>query len=296
MDDSTLQLIILPAGIIAILFAIYLARVIQSRDTGTQAMQDVAGTIFEGATAFIRRQYTTIGILAVVGAVVIGVVIGIVETAAVADVPKLAGLPIGVLTGIAFLIGAACSMASGIIGMLVAVKANVRTASAARRSLVEAVQVAMRGGAVSGFLVVALSLLGVWSIFTAYSTFVGEVTVAQAPFLIVGFGFGASFVALFAPLGGGIYTKAADVGSDLVGTVEAGIPEGEPRNAAVVADLAGDNVGDCAWRGADLFESTAAENIGAMILGIAIYIATNDPAWIFFPLVVRSVGLLASIV
>ena len=113
-------------------------------------MQDVAGTIYEGATAFIRRQYTTIGILAVVGAVVIGVVIGIVETADVADVPKLAGLPIGVLTGIAFLIGAACSMASGIIGMLVAVKANVRTASAARRSLVEAVQVAMRGGAVSG--------------------------------------------------------------------------------------------------------------------------------------------------
>ncbi|MFL5651950.1 MAG: sodium/proton-translocating pyrophosphatase, partial [Chloroflexota bacterium] len=161
MDASSLQLIILPAGIIAILFALYLARDVLSRDTGTQAMQDVAGTIYEGATAFIRRQYTTIGILAVVGALVIGVVIGIVETADVADVPKLAGLPIGVLTGIAFLIGAACSMASGIIGMLVAVKANVRTASAARRSLVEAVQVAMRGGAVSGFLVVALSLLGV---------------------------------------------------------------------------------------------------------------------------------------
>ena len=161
MDASSLQLIILPAGIIAILFAIYLARDVLARDTGTQAMQDVAGTIYEGAVAFLRRQYTTIGILAVVGAVVIGVVIGIVETADVADVPKLAGLPIGVLTGIAFLIGAACSMASGIIGMLIAVKANVRTASAARRSLVEAVQVAMRGGAVSGFLVVALSLLGV---------------------------------------------------------------------------------------------------------------------------------------
>ena len=234
-------------------------------------MQDVAGTIYEGAVAFIRRQYTTIGILAVVGAVVIGVVIGIVETAEVADVPKLAGLPIGVMTGIAFLVGAACSMASGIIGMFVAVKANVRTASAARRSLVEAVQVAMRGGAVSGFLVVALSLLGVWGIFTAYSTFVGEVTVAEAPFLIVGFGFGASFVALFAQLGGGIYTKAADVGSDLVGKVEKGIPEDDPRNAGVIADLVGDNVGDCAGRGADLFESTAAENIGAMILGVAVY-------------------------
>ena len=302
LDASSLQLIILPSGIIAILFALYLARDVLSRDTGTQAMQDVAGTIYEGATAFLRRQYTTIGILAVVGAIVIGVVIGIVETADVADVPKLAGLPIGVLTGIAFIIGAACSMASGIIGMLIAVKANVRTASAARRSLVEAVQVAMRGGAVSGFLVVALSLLGVWGIFTAYSTFVGEVTVAEAPFLIVGFGFGASFVALFAQLGGGIYTKAADVGSDLVGKVEKGIPEDDPRNAGVVADLVGDNVGDCAGRGADLFESTAAENIGAMILGVGVFAIAdaagwpNPQAWIFFPLVVRAFGLLATIV
>ena len=180
------------------------------------------------------------------------------------------------MTGVAFIVGAACSMASGIIGMFISVKANVRTASAARRSLVEAVQVAMRGGAVSGFLVVALSLLGVWGIFTFYSTFVGEVTVAQAPFLIVGFGFGASFVALFAQLGGGIYTKAADVGSDLVGKVEKGIPEDDPRNAGVIADLVGDNVGDCAGRGADLFESTAAENIGAMILGVGVYAIAVD--------------------
>jgi K(+)-stimulated pyrophosphate-energized sodium pump len=302
MDASALQLIILPAGIIAVLFAIYLARDVLARDTGTEAMQDVAGTIFEGAVAFIRRQYTTIGILAVVGAVVIGIVITLVETPEVADVPKLAGIPIGLMTAFAFLVGAVCSMASGIIGMYVAVKANVRTASAARRSLVEAVQVAMRGGAVSGFLVVSLSLLGVWGIFTAYQTFVGDVTVADAPFLIVGFGFGASFVALFAQLGGGIYTKAADVGSDLVGKVEKGIPEDDPRNAGVVADLVGDNVGDCAGRGADLFESTAAENIGAMILGVAVFsIASaagwpNPEAWIFFPLVVRAFGLLATIV
>jgi K(+)-stimulated pyrophosphate-energized sodium pump len=142
----------------------------------------------------------------------------------------------------------------------------------------------------------------VWGIFTIYETFVAEVTVAEAPFLIVGFGFGASFVALFAQLGGGIYTKAADVGSDLVGKVEAGIPEDDPRNAGVIADLVGDNVGDCAGRGADLFESTAAENIGAMILGVAVYgIAVelnwpNPEAWIFFPLVVRAFGLLATIV
>src|SRR3954454_21988554 len=301
MSNALLWLIPI-AGVAAILFAGYLARDVLSRDQGTQAMQDVAGTIFEGAVAFIRRQYTTIGIIALFAAVVIGAVISLVETPAVADVPSMAGLPIGLMTAFAFLVGAACSMASGIIGMFVAVRANVRTASAARRSLVEAVQVAMRGGAVSGFLVVSLSLLGVWGIFTAYSTFIGDVTVADAPFLIVGFGFGASFVALFAQLGGGIYTKAADVGSDLVGKVEKGIPEDDPRNAGVVADLVGDNVGDCAGRGADLFESTAAENIGAMILGVAVYnIATelgwpNPQAWIFFPLVVRGFGLLATIV
>src|SRR4051794_12803345 len=301
MSNALLWLIPI-AGIVAILFALYLARDVLSRDQGTEAMQDVAGTILEGAVAFIRRQYTTIAIIAVFGAVIIGVVITLVETPAVADVPSMAGLPIGIMTAFAFLVGAACSMASGIIGMFVAVRTNVRTASAARRSLVEAVQVAMRGGAVSGFLVVALSLLGVWGIFTLYHTVVGDVTVAQAPFLIVGFGFGASFVALFAQLGGGIYTKAADVGSDLVGKVEKGIPEDDPRNAGVVADLVGDNVGDCAGRGADLFESTAAENIGAMILGVAVFnIATqlgwpNPSAWIFFPLVVRAFGLLATIV
>jgi K(+)-stimulated pyrophosphate-energized sodium pump len=302
MDASTLLPIIPLAGIIAILFAIYLARDVLSRDTGTAEMEAVAGTILEGAVAFIRRQYTTIGVIALIGAVVIGIVITLVETAEVADVPKLAGLPIGMMTAFAFLVGAACSMASGIIGMYISVKANVRTASAARRSLVEAVQVAMRGGAVSGFLVVALSLLGVWGIFTLYDAVVADVTVAEAPFLIVGFGFGASFVALFAQLGGGIYTKAADVGSDLVGKVEKGIPEDDPRNAGVVADLVGDNVGDCAGRGADLFESTAAENIGAMILGVAVYAIAlaagwpNPEAWIFFPLVVRAFGLLATIV
>src|SRR5688572_27830989 len=259
-------------------------------------MRDVASTIHEGAVAFIRRQYTTIGLLALVGAVVIGVIIFFVETEDVADVPALAGMPIAIMTAIAFLVGAVASMASGIIGMYISVRSNVRTAAAARRSLVEAVQVAMRGGAVSGFLVVALSLLGVWGIFVAYESFVGDVTVQETPFLIVGFGFGASFVALFAQLGGGIYTKAADVGADLVGKVEAGIPEDDPRNAAVVADLVGDNVGDCAGRGADLFESMSAENIGAMILGVAIYTVTGAIEWIMFPLVLRSLGVFATII
>jgi K(+)-stimulated pyrophosphate-energized sodium pump len=286
------------AGLAAVAFAVYLARDVLRRDTGTAEMEDVAGTILEGAVAFIRRQYLTILVLAVAGAAIIGLVIGLVETAEVADTDVF-GVQLGVMTAVAFFVGALCSMASGVIGMYISVKSNVRTAAAARHSLVEAVQVAMRGGAVSGFLVVALSLLGVWGIFVTYGGFTNP---DVAPFLIVGFGFGASFVALFAQLGGGIYTKAADVGSDLVGKIEAGIPEDDPRNAAVIADLVGDNVGDCAGRGADLFESTAAENIGAMILGVGVYVIAreagwpNPEAWIFFPLVVRAFGLLATIV
>jgi K(+)-stimulated pyrophosphate-energized sodium pump len=295
---EALQLIIPTAGVIAILFALWLARDVLGRDQGTAEMQDVAGTIFEGAIAFIRRQYTTIGILALLGAVLITGLISFFETKDVADTP-IYGVDLGWRTGLAFLVGAACSMASGIIGMYISVRSNLRTAAAARHSLVNAVQVAMRGGAVSGFLVVALSLLGVYLSFAAFGGFEKPY---EAPFLIVGYGFGASFVALFAQLGGGIYTKAADVGSDLVGKVEAGIPEDDPRNAGVVADLVGDNVGDCAGRGADLFESTAAENIGAMILGVGVYklaesLGWPDPqAWIFFPLVVRAFGLLSTIV
>jgi K(+)-stimulated pyrophosphate-energized sodium pump len=301
MDPTILQAFIPIAGLLAVGFAIYLARDVLSRDTGTKEMMEVSATINEGAVAFIKRQYMTIGGLALVGAVIITAIISLLETKSVADTSHV-GLDIGIRTGGAFLIGAACSMACGIIGMLVSVKANVRVASAARRSLVEAVQVAMRGGAVSGFLVVALSLLGVWSIFAINGGLGGGNSAKDAPFLIVGYGFGASFVALFAQLGGGIYTKAADVGSDLVGKVEAGIPEDDPRNAGVIADLVGDNVGDCAGRGADLFESTAAENIGAMILGVAVYTLavnahwSNPTAWIFFPLVVRAFGLVSTIV
>ena len=298
MEFQPILWVIPIAGLVAIAFAFYLAWDVLRADTGTVAMQDIAGTIFEGAVAFIRRQYQTIGLLAIGGTVIIGLVITLVEGQDVAET-DIYGLDLGIRTGLAFLVGAACSMAAGIIGMYISVKANVRTAAAAQHSLVRAVQVAMRGGAVSGFLVVALSLLGVYGIFAAFGGFTNP---EDAPFLIVGFGFGASFVALFAQLGGGIYTKAADVGADLVGKVEAGIPEDDPRNAAVVADLVGDNVGDCAGRGADLFESTAAENIGAMILGVAVWrIAVelnwpNPEAWIFFPLVVRAFGLLATIV
>ena len=202
-------------------------------------------------------------------------------------------LDIGWRTAVAFIVGALCSGIAGFIGMYIAVKSNVRCAAAAQKNLTEAVTVAIRGGAVSGFLITALSLIGVTVIFFAYG---GASTPEISPHLIVGFGFGASFVALFAQLGGGIYTKAADVGADLVGKVESGIPEDDPRNPAVIADLVGDNVGDCAGRGADLFESTAAENIGAMILGIAAYIVTKNIAWILFPLCVRGFGMIASMI
>jgi K(+)-stimulated pyrophosphate-energized sodium pump len=270
-------------GAATVVFALWLALDVLRRDTGSSEMQDIASMIFEGAMAFLRRQYQTIAMLSVVTAVIVGAIVGYFDES----------LKIGVYTGIAFMVGAAASALSGLIGMYVAVRSNVRCASAATRSLREAVTVSLRGGAVSGFSIVALSLLGVAGIFAVYSRLLGN-PMDDAPFLIVGFGFGASFVALFAQLGGGIYTKAADVGADLVGKVEAGIPEDDPRNAAVVADLVGDNVGDCAGRGADLFESTAAENIGAMILGVAIYRLTGDPEWILFPLVIRALGLVAT--
>jgi K(+)-stimulated pyrophosphate-energized sodium pump len=270
-------------GAVTVVFASWLTLNVLRRDTGSKKMQDIASMIFEGANAFMYRQYRTIAMLAVVTAVIVGAIVGYFDDS----------LKVGVYTGIAFMVGASASALSGFIGMYVAVRSNVRCASAATRSLREAVAVSLRGGAVSGFMIVALSLLGVAGIFAVYSRLLGN-PMDDTPFLIVGFGFGASFVALFAQLGGGIYTKAADVGADLVGKVEAGIPEDDPRNAAVVADLVGDNVGDCAGRGADLFESTAAENIGAMILGVAIYRLTGEPEWILFPLVIRALGLIAT--
>jgi K(+)-stimulated pyrophosphate-energized sodium pump len=283
--------VVLIAGLLAVAFAAYLARDVLSNDRGTPAMQEVAGMIFEGAMAFLNRQYRTIALLAIVAAVLIGLLLGVLS----------GSTDLAIKTSISFLLGAFCSGLAGFIGMYVAVQANLRTAAAAQRSVKDAITVSLRGGAVSGFLVVAMSLLGVLGIFALFGGFNPGTNrlnagVALVPFQIVGFGFGASFVALFAQLGGGIYTKAADVGADLVGKVEAGIPEDDPRNAAVVADLVGDNVGDCAGRGADLFESTAAENIGAMILGVALYLVTGNTAWVFFPLVVRSIGILASIV
>ena len=288
MDAQPLLWIVPISGLVAVAVAAYFAYDVLRSPIGTPGMQKVAGAIYVAAVAFIQRQYRTIFFLALGGMVLIGVVIYFFETA-----PGVDRMELAIRTSIAFFVGAMCSMASGIVGMFVAVKSNLRTAAAAQHSIGDALRIALRGGAVSGILVVGLSLIGVFVMFLAYGGFERP---DQAPFTIVGFGFGASFVALFAQLGGGIYTKAADLGADLVGKVEAGIPEDDPRNAAVIADLVGDNVGDCAGRGADLFESTAAENIGAMILGVAIYAVTHNVAWIVFPLVVRGFGLIASVV
>lgn len=296
--------IIYGAGLVGIIFALLLARQVLGSDRGTPEMQNIASKIFQGAMAFLKRQYTTIAYLAVVAAVALGVLLAVLQTSSPTSGTSIGGVELGIKTSVAFLVGALCSGLSGFIGMYIAVQANLRTAAAARRSLADALTMSLRGGAVSGFLVVALSLMGVTTILLAYGGFSfgdgfkDEATVNNILTSIVGFGFGASFVALFAQFGGGIYTKAADVGADLVGKVEAGIPEDDPRNPAVIADLVGDNVGDCAGRGADLFESTAAENIGAIILGAVLYKVSpnHDAAWVMFPLVIMALGIIASLI
>src|SRR5881397_2935328 len=285
-------------SVLSLAFAVYLAREVLAADEGTPQMQEIAGAIKEGAEAFLRRQNATIFAIGLGVAALIFVLYAFVRPPNPND--PTTPFNMALATTLAFCFGALCSGVSGYVGMFVSIRANLRTASAVRSSLNRALQLALRGGAVSGLFVVAMSLLGVGGLFVVLRAF--GVAEEKIPLLIVGYGFGASLVALFAQLGGGIYTKAADVGADLVGKVEAGIPEDDPRNAAVIADLVGDNVGDCAGRGADLFESTAAENIGAMIQGVAIFRIADSAgwphpeAWIFFPLVVRAFGLLSTIV
>ncbi len=282
-DDGRMYLwIALGVGVLALVAALLLARAVIASDTGTAEMQSISNAIREGAEAFLRRQYRTIGAIAVALAVV--VFVGYHMS------PRTS--PLALKTVVSFLVGAVCSGLAGFTGMYCSIRANIRTASAARTSLNKALQMALRGGAVTGLVVVALSLLGVGSLFLFFG---GLENPQVVPYQLVGFGFGASLVALFAQLGGGIYTKAADVGADLVGKVEAGIPEDDPRNPAVIADLVGDNVGDCAGRGADIFESTAAENVGAMILGAALYPVFGVKG-ILFPLIVLAINLVASIV
>ena len=281
-SGSTFLWIALIAGLLGLVFALFLARSVLAYDTGTPEMRLISNAIREGAEAFMSRQYTTIGALAVVLAVALFVGYKFSDFTA-----PLAGKVV-----ISFLIGAVCSGFAGFTGMFVSIRTNIRAASAARSSLGQALKIALHGGAVTGMVVISLSLLGVGALFFLFG---GLQDPQHVPYQLVGFGFGASLVALFAQLGGGIYTKAADVGADLVGKVEAGIPEDDPRNPAVIADLVGDNVGDCAGRGADIFESTAAENVGAMILGTALYPVFGIKG-ILFPLIVHAINLVASFI
>jgi K(+)-stimulated pyrophosphate-energized sodium pump len=283
VSSSSIYLwIALAVGVLGLLAALIFARSVLRADSGTADMQRISDAIRQGAEAFMRRQYGTIAMIAVALAIILFLGYHLSPFTA----------PYANKVVISFLIGATCSALAGQTGMWVSIRSNIRTASAARTSLSKALQIALRGGAVTGLIVVALSLLGVGILFLAFG---GLKNPQQTPYQLVGFGFGASLVALFAQLGGGIYTKAADVGADLVGKVEAGIPEDDPRNPAVIADLVGDNVGDCAGRGADIFESTAAENVGAMILGAALYPVFGIKG-ILFPLIVQAINLVASIV
>ncbi len=269
-------------SLVSLVVVAFLMRWMSAQGTGTPDMQRIAAAIKEGANAFVSRQYKTIAIIAVVLAILLFVVYAALDKTT-----------LGWQTSLAFLLGAFSSAVAGVVGMAMSTIANLRSAAASKQGFNAALQVALRGGAITGLIVVALSLLGISGLYLLYQ-YLGYDAVA-IPILLVGYGFGASLVALFAQLGGGIYTKAADVGADLVGKVEAGIPEDDPRNPAVIADLVGDNVGDCAGRGADLFESTAAENIGAMILGAALF-PYFGVSGILFPLVLRALGLLATIV
>jgi len=257
----------LAVGVLAMLTVAYLARDIAKEHTGTPQMAEIAGYIQEGVEVFIRRQYRTIAIFAALALIPLTVFFRDIRVV------------------IAFVLGSSLSLLAAYVGLRVAVKANVRTANAARTSSTRAFTLAFRGGAVMGLSVVGLSLIGVSLLFWLY----------RDPSLIVGFGFGASLAALFAQLGGGIFTKAADVGADLVGKIEQRIPEDDPRNPAVIADQVGDNVGDCAGRGSDLFESISDDYVTAMILG-ALLLSPLGVNALVFPLLLGASGILATIV
>lgn len=280
---SLVELIAPVVGILGLLYSLVFWSQVSKAGDGTPAMQKVARAISTGSRAFVRRQYKTITILSLV----VGIAIMAVHGAA-GDLAK------GYEVGGAFLLGALLSGVSGVISMVVATKTNLKVAGAAKNGLNAALQMSLRGGTVSAIVITALSSLGICAMYLLYRMVFGT-EAEDIPHMIIGYGFGASFVALFAQLGGGIYTKAADVGADLVGKIEAGIPEDDPRNPAVIADLVGDNVGDCAGRGADLFESISAEKIGAMVLGVALvpYFGLKG---LLFPLVLDAFGLVASVI
>lgn len=275
-----------------------------AKDDGDEAMRKIADPIREGSEAFLTVQYTAIRNLAIVLAVLIFLSYRLRPDDTSKGIDGLGPTILGLVGSISFIMGALCSAAAGWVSMWVSARANIRVASAARRSYVESLIICFRGGAFSAVLVITMCVVGV-SILHAVLSFLfvtvdggqGTIGTGDVPLLAVGYGFGASFVALFMQLGGGIYTKAADVGADMVGKIEAGIPEDDPRNPAVIADLVGDMVGDCVGSSADIFESVAAEIIGAMILGGELAREgglESSAAYVFFPVMIHAFDIIVS--
>ena len=275
-------------------YALFLRKQVMAKDKGNEKMQEVWNAIRSGADAYLTRQLKTILPLIVLLTVALFFSVYVVEpTREALDrfkdySPDQVRLIIGVGRSIAFIMGAMFSLMVGQFGMRMAVQANVRVATAAKTSFSEALKISYRAGTITGMLTDGLGLLGGTVIFMTFGI--------AAPDALLGFGFGGTLLALFMRVGGGIYTKAADVGADLVGKVEAGIPEDDPRNAAVIADLVGDNVGDCAGMAADIFESYEVTIVAGLILGLALVTLTGELKWIIFPLLVRGIGVLSSII
>ena len=260
MDFTLIAILV---GIAGIIYGLVLAKVVLSYKVTDKNMLRISSAIYKGAMAFLKREYTTIAVITAILAVVFGIFINIETT-------------------VTFIVGAVFSALAGFIGMSISTRANVRVASIAKQGVGKALRLSFQGGAVTGMSVAGLALLGVSGFYYIF----------RDPALIIGFGFGGCLISLFARIGGGIYTKAADVGADLIGKIEKGIPEDDPRNPAVIADNVGDNVGDCAGMGADLFETYAVTAIGAMLLGVAL--GKND-IYVIYPLILGAIGIIGSI-